>query len=94
MNGQPGPDGIPRRAPRDATEITLCGLFASVLQVPAVGIDDDFFAQGGESVHVVTLISQIATTLGVEVPLSVVFDYSTVAELAAHLTGSPASPAS
>ena len=82
MNGQPGP--------RDATQTTLCHLFARVLQVPAPGIDDDFFALGGESVHVVTLISQIATTLGVQIPISAVFDHSTAADLAAHLTGHPA----
>jgi acyl carrier protein len=88
MSEQPGTDGARPLATREAAEAALQALFASVLQVPSVSTDDDFFALGGESVHVVTLISEIATTLGVEVPLSSVFDYSTVADLAEYLTAS------
>jgi acyl carrier protein len=80
--------------PAEATtiEATLCRLFAEVLQVPTVGVEDDFFALGAESVHMLTLISQIATTLDIVIPLTVVFDHSTVAELAVHLTGGAGTP--
>ncbi|MCW6009240.1 amino acid adenylation domain-containing protein, partial [Micromonospora sp. CPCC 205371] len=44
--------------PRDAREETLCGLCAELLDVPRVGIDDDFFALGGDSILAVQLLAR------------------------------------
>jgi hypothetical protein len=44
------------RPARDELEATLCGLFAEVLGVPGVGIDDDFFALGGDSIVSIQLV--------------------------------------
>jgi hypothetical protein len=40
----------PHAAPRDATEATLATIWADVLGLPAVGVRDNFFEHGGDSI--------------------------------------------
>jgi amino acid adenylation domain-containing protein len=69
------------RAPESARQATLCTLFAEVLGVRQVGIDDSFFDLSGQSLMAMRLIEQINSALGVRLSIADLFDAPTVADL-------------
>ncbi|EUA05930.1 condensation domain protein [Mycobacterium kansasii 732] len=73
------------RPPQTVTEKIVADVFADVLGVARVGLDDDFFALGGDSLLATRVSARLQLALDTEVPVRSLFDASTVAELANHL---------
>ena len=74
------------RDPETPLERLVAAQFASVLGVPSVRADDDFFADlGGHSLLATRLVSRLRDVLGIDLPLRTVFDAPTVAQMAAAM---------
>ncbi|MFC8198279.1 amino acid adenylation domain-containing protein [Streptomyces sp. NPDC057298] len=73
------------RAGRTPQEEALCALFAEVLGVERVGIDDSFFSLGGNSLKATRLIGRMRRSLGIETSIRTIFQYSTIAELSGQV---------
>ncbi|MFL5108598.1 MAG: amino acid adenylation domain-containing protein, partial [Xanthobacteraceae bacterium] len=73
------------RLPRTPQEEVLCRLFAEILGVERVGIDDNFFALGGDSIVSIQLVSR-ARKAGLVITPRSVFQHQTVAALAGIAT--------
>ena len=72
---------------RDPTplEQTLQALWAETLGLPRVGLHDDFFLLGGDSLQAIELFLRIEEELGRRLPRSVLFEANTVAEMAKRI---------
>ncbi|MCB5165635.1 non-ribosomal peptide synthetase [Streptomyces bambusae] len=81
----PAPAAGADSAPRTPRQETLCALFAEVLGLPSVGLDDSFIDLGGQSLQAVRLAGRIGARLGAEVTVGDIFNCPTVAELDTHL---------
>jgi amino acid adenylation domain-containing protein len=68
--------------PRNSVEEALVKIWAEVLDLNQVGIHDNFFDLGGHSLAVTRVISRVAETFSLDLPITVLFDSPTVAEMA------------
>ncbi|MFZ5503865.1 MAG: amino acid adenylation domain-containing protein, partial [Pseudomonadota bacterium] len=80
-------------APRNATEQALCEIWQRLLRVPQVGIHDNFFAIGGDSILSTQVVAR-ANQAGLRLTTRQMFEHQTIAELAelvesAHATQAP-----
>ena len=73
-------------APETEMEINLCKLLGEILHIEKVGVEDDFFEYGGDSLGAIEYVAK-AHGMGVEMSLQNVFDYPTVRSLCDFLQG-------
>ncbi|MEY9874261.1 amino acid adenylation domain-containing protein [Streptacidiphilus sp. MAP12-33] len=69
-------------APSDPTEEALAGIWSQVLGIERVGIEDDYFALGGDSLNSLRIVARMRTAFGVEVTPRDLFEQPTIADLA------------
>ncbi|NRA41603.1 MAG: amino acid adenylation domain-containing protein, partial [Pseudomonadales bacterium] len=69
------------RAAETELEKVICAIMADLLQLDAIGLDDNFFALGGHSLMATQLILQIKQQLNIDLPLKSVFELPNVAAL-------------
>jgi amino acid adenylation domain-containing protein len=90
------PRPVERVPPRTPLEETLAGLFVEVLGAErtggSVGVHDSFFELGGHSLLATGLLAALQDTFGVDLPLRVIFEQPTVAELAAAIQAEGQAP--
>lgn len=69
-------------APTNDIETSLAEIWQELLGIEQVGIHDNLFDLGGDSLLVIQIVSRIREVLRVEVPLRAIFETPTIAELA------------
>ncbi|MGR6027322.1 amino acid adenylation domain-containing protein [Rhodococcus erythropolis] len=74
------------RTPATDTELAVAAVFADVLGVERVGLDDDFFALGGNSLVATRLVARLGRALETTIPVRVLFENSNVESLAAAIS--------
>ncbi len=81
-------------APRTPAEQQVARIWTHVLDVDAVGVDDDFFVSGGDSLRASHLLARVEADLGCRVPFRAFLDRATVARVASHVDrgGVPRNP--
>ncbi|OBI47223.1 hypothetical protein A5707_20330 [Mycobacterium kyorinense] len=77
------------RPPANAVEEILAGIFARVLDVERVGVDDSFFDLGGDSLLAMRVVAAVNTGLNAALSARALFEAPTVAQLAPHITEGP-----
>ncbi|MCF4969718.1 amino acid adenylation domain-containing protein [Nostoc sp. CMAA1605] len=73
-------------APRNAVEIELGRIWSEVLGIESVGINDNFFDLGGNSLLAVKLFTQVEKKFGQKLPLATLLQSPTIEQLASILS--------
>ena len=77
------------RKPRTDNERRIAQVWSESLQIDKIGLDDNFFEMGGNSLLAQRTVAALAQT-GLTVPVTKLYQFPTVAELSEHMDGKPA----
>jgi acyl carrier protein len=82
----PRPPGAgPYVPPGDEVEAALAGIWEELFGIERIGGEDDFLALGGHSLLAIQVTTQIRNTLGIDLPVSALFEQPTLALLARRI---------
>ena len=73
-------------SPRNETERALAAIWAELLKVERVGVNDSFFDLGGHSLLAIKTVSRIRDAFDVDLPAQIIFEHSTIAGIANFLS--------
>lgn len=77
------PDGrTPYRSPTTELQLQLQAIWTDVLTWPTIGVDDNFFHIGGNSLTALRIVARIEQSVNIVVPVAVLFENPTIRELA------------
>ena len=76
---------IPYAAPRNEQEQTVADIWQELLGIERVGIHDNYFELGGHSLLATRIISRLKATFQVDLPLQILFETPTIAEIAEEI---------
>ena len=79
------PERVAARSPQTATEGRIADIWQTVLQLEAVSVADNFFELGGNSLSATRVNTRLRKTFELDIPLRVMFEHPTVADLAVHI---------
>jgi len=90
LEGQPLPFGEEYRAPRTRLECELVEIWQTVLRREQVGIEDNFFEVGGDSIQLAIVHARVVKAAGRDLPITDLFAHPSIRSLAGHLeAGAP-----
>ena len=75
----------PFKAPETETEMTLAALWSEVLQRPSVGVNENFFELGGQSLSATQLLARVKSHFNIELPLKLVFELTSIETMAEYI---------
>jgi amino acid adenylation domain-containing protein len=84
---EPEPEPAADAAPRTDLERSICAVWCDVLQTGQVGADQNFFDLGANSILLVRAQVHLEAALARPIPVTALFEHTTVRSLAAYLTG-------
>lgn len=79
------------QAPEGHVQLALASIWNELLGLDDVGVHDDFFDLGGDSLLAVEMMTMIHDRLGLDLPLGALAQARTIADLDAIITGDPSS---
>jgi thioesterase domain-containing protein/acyl carrier protein len=86
-HAEAAPTGVPYVAPRTGVEEKLAAIWCEVLEVERVGVHDDFFDLGGQSILATRLVARVREELGFEIPVADLLTGPTIEQMAESVSG-------
>ncbi|WP_258087252.1 acyl carrier protein [Xenorhabdus bovienii] len=73
-------------------ESTLQGIWQEILAAGSIGVDEDFFDRGGNSLSALRILTSVRKTFGISMPLESIYHLNTVKAMAAKIASEEAQP--